>query len=256
MDSLPPDERRLLAEYVAARTPDEGAIARALAATLHRVEHGPAVPEPVVAEVRPQVVWARVVMFAIAAAAVVLIAWRGFAVLERSGGEIGRESAVDVVSPAAQERGEQSSSLGGRAREDRPSVDPPEIGASAPAPALDVTPPVVGESAPVGSELGSRRSKGSGGSRGGLAQELSLLREADAALDRGDARRALALLDEHARTFPRGQMVPERMLQKAIALCRLGKGDKARAAIAKLLRAHPSTPLRARATEVCREDAP
>jgi hypothetical protein len=241
MDSLGPDERRLLDGYLAARTPDGAAIAKALATALHRAEHGPAfvLPEN---DARPShVVWARVAMFAIAAAAVVLIAWRGIAALERTQApEQPGDIAPLVVEPVV---------TGGEAEvrvPDAKAVDVPAI--------VDVDAPIEPAIEPP---LESPRATTPKKPRppASLADELALLRDADDALDRGLAARALALLDQHAKRFPRGQMVPERMLQRAIALCRLGKRDKSRAAIDKLLRAFPTTPLRARANDVCK-DAP
>jgi hypothetical protein len=233
------DERQLLDAYRAAKTPDEGAVARALAATLHRVEHGPPVvlPEPV----REASAWPRVAMFAIAAAAVVVLAWRGLEAMERRQGDA-PEIAPMVAEPESsasdvQPREPESPSIDRTTIvEDRPTGDPRRAGP------IEPEPPRVAQPAP--------KRKPSGGTD--LAAELALLREADTALDQGNASKALKLLDEHARKFPRGQMIPERLLQKAIAFCKLGKQDKSRATIEKLLRTYPSTPLRARASEVCR----
>lgn len=248
MSGLQPDERRLLDEYVVAKTPD---VARALAATMQRIEHGPAPVLPDLPPVRGSTPWARVAMFAIAAAAIVVIAWRGFDLLELS-----RRGDVHEIAPAVVEQdvdegdatvrvvAPQRDAIG---REDRPSVEPPAEGAVVETP--DTRAPSPGVRSPSASKPRARATTD-------LAAELALLRDADSALSAGQPTRALALLGEHARRFPRGQMVPERLLQKAIALCKLGKRDKSRAQVDKLLRAYPTTPLRARASEVCKEDAP
>jgi hypothetical protein len=239
MDHLEADERALLDRYVALRTPDEAAVAKAYAATLHRVEHGPAVVLPEEPTTRPHVVWARVAMFAIAAAAIVLIAWRGIAALERTQLEAAPvESAPLVVEPSATE-GDAEVRVPEPAR---------EVVAPVP-PAIEAAPiePVTTDRA-----VPTKRPRATPT----LADELALLRDADAALARGDAKKALALLDAHSKQFPRGQMIPERMLQRAVALCRLGKREKSRAAIDKLLAAYPTTPLRARASTVCAEESP
>lgn len=240
MSGLQPDERRLLDDYVAAKTPD---VARALAATMLRIEHGPAPVLPELPPARSSTAWARVAMFAIAAAAMVLIAWRGFDLLELSQRDDVHEIAPAVVEPSVSE---------GDATVRTPTAARPA--SIAPAPTAPAVLPV--EVAPVEPKPREEPSAKRPRSTPSLAAELALLRDADAALDRGDAKKAIALLDQHAREYPRGQMVPERLLQKAIALCKLGKREKSRAAVDKLLRAYPTTALRARASDVCKEDEP
>jgi hypothetical protein len=61
-----------------------------------------------------------------------------------------------------------------------------------------------------------------------LAKEASLLEAARAALST-DPSRVMALLDEHARTFPRAQLATERNVLRIEALRRLGRIDEARA---------------------------
>ena len=238
MSGLQPDERRLLDDYVAARTPD---ITRALAATMQRIEHGPA---PVLPDLPPAAsAWPRVAIFAIAAAAIVILGWRAFDTLERSRGDAPQSAPMiandepsggDVPAPPRTEPADTRTTV----VEDAPQGDPP------PSEVIEPEVATKQESRPT-----KRRSSPS------LAEELALLRDADAALDAGNAKKALALLDQHAREYPRGQMVPERLLQKAIALCKLGKREKSRAQVDKLLRAYPTTPLRARASDVCKADA-
>jgi hypothetical protein len=78
---------------------------------------------------------------------------------------------------------------------------------------------------------------------GSVGDETHLLREADAALRGGDAARALALLDDHARLYPSGVLAEERSVERIFALCKLGRTTEARAHATRFLRAHPDSPL-------------
>ena len=53
----------------------------------------------------------------------------------------------------------------------------------------------------------------------GLARELAILRDAQLALRRGDASRALALAAQHEREFPSGTLAPERRAVVRRAAC-------------------------------------
>lgn len=86
-----------------------------------------------------------------------------------------------------------------------------------------------------------------------LAAEMRLMAKATRALRDGSPGAALALLDEHKRTFADGQLAPERDHQRAVALCELGRRDQARAAVDAFVRRHPSSPLRSKAEAVCRD---
>jgi hypothetical protein len=59
----------------------------------------------------------------------------------------------------------------------------------------------------------------------------------------GDPRRALDLLDEHARTFPNGILAEERSVERVSALCTLGRVAEAREEATRFLRATPDSPL-------------
>ena len=85
-----------------------------------------------------------------------------------------------------------------------------------------------------------------------LAQDVRLLRDADLATKEGDPERALALLDEHAATFPRSDLEPERFAERIFALCRAGRIDEARSATSAFLHAHPAGPLAVRVKAACR----
>jgi hypothetical protein len=84
-----------------------------------------------------------------------------------------------------------------------------------------------------------------------LEAETRLIRAGVAALHRGDAAGALALFDEHDRSFPNGTLAEERAAERVIALSDLHRCDQARAAAAEFLREHPHSPLAARVRGPC-----
>ena len=80
-----------------------------------------------------------------------------------------------------------------------------------------------------------------------LAAETRHLREAHGALQSGDPKKALALLDE-----PQGgQLGQERAAARVLALCQLGRGEEAESARAAFLREHPRSPLADRVRNGC-----
>ena len=84
-----------------------------------------------------------------------------------------------------------------------------------------------------------------------LDDETRLVRDADAALRGGDASGALALLDQHARTFPHGVLAEERAAERVLVLCALGRTGEARTAAASFLRDRPLSPLATRIRSSC-----
>ncbi|MCA9710516.1 MAG: hypothetical protein KDK70_32040, partial [Myxococcales bacterium] len=62
-----------------------------------------------------------------------------------------------------------------------------------------------------------------------LAEETQQLEQARAALRRGEALAALAVVDEHLRRFPRGLLVDEARSTRLRALCAAGRHDQAQA---------------------------
>ncbi|MHB8418107.1 MAG: hypothetical protein ACYDCL_08520 [Myxococcales bacterium] len=77
-----------------------------------------------------------------------------------------------------------------------------------------------------------------------LAAEQLLLERAHTALDRGDAAAALAATEEHARTFPHGELAEERDALRVQALVALGRLGDGRAAAAHFANDHPHSLLR------------
>ncbi len=82
-----------------------------------------------------------------------------------------------------------------------------------------------------------------------LAEETSLLRQADQALRAGDAQHALSLLNEDAARFPHGMLGPERAAEQMIARCQLGQIDAKTAQ--NYVTAHASSPFAARLADAC-----
>jgi hypothetical protein len=76
--------------------------------------------------------------------------------------------------------------------------------------------------------------------------ELALMRAALGRLNGGDAREALALLDQHAARYPEGVMREERAGLRAIALCKLGDLAQGSAAQQSFLRTYSGSPMTAR----------
>lgn len=71
--------------------------------------------------------------------------------------------------------------------------------------------------------------------------ETRLLARARAAIARHDGAAALAILDEHARLFPDGQLREERLANRVSALCALGERERAHAEATSFLAAHPGS---------------
>jgi hypothetical protein len=84
-----------------------------------------------------------------------------------------------------------------------------------------------------------------------LEAETRLVRAGVAALHAGDSARALALFDEHARSYPNGILAEERAAERVAALCDLGRDAEARTAAAAFLRDHPRSTLSARVQASC-----
>ena len=89
------------------------------------------------------------------------------------------------------------------------------------------------------------------GATDSLAEEVRMLREARAALDRDDAAQALRLLDAHEKRFRRGTLHEERLATRVQALCVLGLVDRARLAAQELERIAPRSPHLARVRASC-----
>jgi hypothetical protein len=87
-----------------------------------------------------------------------------------------------------------------------------------------------------------------------LADEVELIERARAALESGDVTGALALTDAHAKSFPRGELVPDRLNLAAAALCRSGRVPEGRELLHTLRRKWPHAPVTRRARTSCQGD--
>ena len=95
---------------------------------------------------------------------------------------------------------------------------------------------------PTGSARAAPPASSTAGSDGSLSEEVALIRRARSALQGGDAARAMALLDEHVRRFPRGALIEERRATRVLALCARHETARASAEAGELLRASPHSP--------------
>lgn len=84
-----------------------------------------------------------------------------------------------------------------------------------------------------------------------LAKEARLLADARRASQAGAGERALALLDEHAHTFPNGWLANEREAERILVLCVLGRRAEATRAAAVFLEDRPKGPLTRRVEMSC-----
>jgi hypothetical protein len=84
-----------------------------------------------------------------------------------------------------------------------------------------------------------------------LRAELELLGRARAALEAEDFERVLALVQRHAREFPRGTMREEIALLRVGALCEVGPEERWASARSRFEREFPGSPLAAHLREDC-----
>lgn len=87
-----------------------------------------------------------------------------------------------------------------------------------------------------------------------LADELALLERARIALGRGRPSDALAIVAEHARTFPRGQMLEESLSLRIIALCDAKRLTQGRGEARTFLSTHADSALAGRIRAACELD--
>jgi hypothetical protein len=130
----------------------------------------------------------------------------------------------------------------------QPTAAAPQVAAKravpAPAPARAVTPaPAPVE--PISSPSRATRRPDT------LARELDLLHDAQRAWRARDSERTLALLDQHAKRYPRSELRLERSALRVLALCEVGRERDARKLARTLIRLAPNSPVRATIEESC-----
>jgi hypothetical protein len=84
-----------------------------------------------------------------------------------------------------------------------------------------------------------------------VAEELQLLRAAEERFHAGAPAQALALLDDHARRFPRGVLAEERRASRILALCQLGQVAVATSEADTFVAQHPSSPFVEKVRHAC-----
>ena len=87
-----------------------------------------------------------------------------------------------------------------------------------------------------------------------LKEETALLTQARAALSQNRPDDALAILEEHASRFPKGQLAQERHALRALASCALGRFDEGRREADSLVKMAPDSPLTARILRACHSE--
>jgi hypothetical protein len=84
-----------------------------------------------------------------------------------------------------------------------------------------------------------------------VKEELELLRAAEERFHAGAPAQALALLDDHARRFPRGVLSEERRASRILALCQLGQVAVATSEADSFVAEHPASPFVERVRRAC-----
>ncbi len=131
-----------------------------------------------------------------------------------------------------------------RAVEEPPSTPPvssPTGAATTATPATAVAP--MARIVPTGaSHSTTARGEASGPPGASAAVELTMLDEARAAVTAGDPARALSVLDDYARRFPRGALGPEASVLRIVALVAAGDRPAAARVAQSFLQGHPNSP--------------
>lgn len=284
---LDDEEREYLAAFVAVATPSEAATSAALERAQERVDApGVAEPEATSDEATSRAPWLAVGTAAVAiAAAVVLFTTLDLGTrLSGAGGEQtpgeavyaehdsdGREGiAVPRIPPAVPRAPRPGGSEGAELETDG-ELEPVEPEPEPEAAETETSEPEPSETETTTPRRSPRRPKvepptpepetpsAPPAADATLHAELALLRPARKALRNGDHARALRLFDDHARSFPRSVLAPERNLGRIEALCGLGRRQDAKRAIDAFGREHPGSPLSKRVRDACPaqgEDAP
>jgi RNA polymerase sigma-70 factor (ECF subfamily) len=84
-----------------------------------------------------------------------------------------------------------------------------------------------------------------------LEREARLLADARRAVQRGDDKGALLLLDEHARVFPKGWLANDRVVEHIVVLCNLGRQAEAMREATTFLQGRADSPLTHRVATSC-----
>jgi|SRR5689334_8129804 len=127
--------------------------------------------------------------------------------------------------------------------------EPPRAPAIEPIEAIEPA-PTVGDlsAAPVASPVAapvatpSRARKTPSSSSADITGEITAITSVRGALDKGDAREALAALDGYQQAYPHGTLAPEASVLRIEALQLAGERSRAKALGESFLKAHPKSP--------------
>lgn len=193
---------------------------------------------------------------AVAAAAAIILVGLGFALgrgsvwLSQAESDPSEQALYGAEPEPTSLRSAISKRAAGSAMEPAPEPVPvPEIGAEVQVEPEPETAPEVELDADAERPRPRRRSRATASSASDLAAEIDLLRRAKQALGRGSSTEALAILEQHRRRFPRGQMAPDRRALQLEARCHQGPAHRAKAR--RFLERHPRSPYAARLRKAC-----
>ncbi|HET9931806.1 MAG TPA: hypothetical protein VFQ35_13990 [Polyangiaceae bacterium] len=236
MTDLSPEARRILDLTREARTPsidDKLRVARLLSRSVELTALSVASQASGAAAAKPTL-FALSVKWLAGVVPIVVLAAAGYSYWPRPEPSV---SAVDrvVVAPPAQ---------------------PPTVlespASAVPAEATSVIAPVatVGSPPAARSDQKSRRPN----REDTLNEELDLLHDAQAAWRSGDATRALSLIAQHRKRFPKSALAPERDALSVLSLCASGRTAEAKAAAQRAFRKGERSPLHAAVERSCIKD--
>lgn len=276
MPELDDEDRAYLAAFLEVHTPSEAATDAALGKVQERLTAGEVITLPgaagepgrIPSRVRPLLVLGAAVV-AIAAAVALLMRLDVTTMLASETPGASPEEAVYAGQESGGAEGEAvrrvrtSSSARSKARAssavaEEPGLEEPEVEEEPVIEEPVIEPEVEATSerrrprpAPRSAEEPASEAPPKPAADATLHAEIALLRPAQKALRSGNYVRALRLLDDHAKSFPRSVLAEERTLGRITAVCGLGRIQEAQRMIDAFGRAHPGSPLAGRVDEAC-----
>jgi hypothetical protein len=163
-------------------------------------------------------------------------------------------SAASVAGPRAPAAAADALTAVDRAAPERAAGPTPPIAATTSAKSL-----VADANATSSDPQGRREAQGTGGDDGKarsrhtatLGSELELLHRAQVAWRARAAPRALELLQQHRKRYPRSELRSEREALQVLVLCEVGQSKQAARLAAALLKREPESPARAAIEQSC-----
>jgi hypothetical protein len=186
-----------------------------------------------------------------------LVATGGAAVLRSSSetGAVRLDPPASVEVPVSRPISSAASEPSDPLPAPEPSAEPPRVGrSSVPVPPDPAIAEPVEPAAPPGPSPTARFEPPP--VEDTLAREVELLDEARKALQRNAPSEALVVLDQFARTYPRGRLSAEAFVVRVDALVRAGRVPEARVLVDRYLSARPSSPHAARLRKLVGQETP